>query len=555
METEVIFILMLIASTIAIIILSFFHVEPENYANIEWRFPLSPTVSGGHFIATGQQQGIRAKVYGPGWHFVFLIQLFGKITEEEIPEVPAGKLGMVFARDGRTLPFGQIIAPEHVECDDFTDGEKFLLSGGWQGYQLRLRPPGKVIMNEELFELTFIDPPVISTREEIFKNPAGETQTRIRSEMAIITALIGEEIPEEQMRSRIVAKAPAFEDEEFPSGHSNFQDSVAFIEGGGQRGIQEEIVGPMRWGGNPQAFKLEIALAPFVPPGSVGVVISNVGKEPEENEKEYIGANKEGKSVYTLKEGVEDKRGILAKTKGPGDHFLHPLVRRLITVDTTWRSVLLDGSKEEFATVNVVTEDGFTVPMQAELVFRIPPGNAPKVIAIAGSPEGLEEDILAPFVDDISKRIVSKKAIPSLFKEREALRKEIQETLKEALEDEYFIEVSSFRIIKLDFEGSPDAEVRTFANLLARVANAAQEQLTITAEMEVQRKRITLEKQKGIADGAYVREVGKELVKVAAKLPESAITQAVGMLSASHGNIPDAIANFLNSFGAKQKQS
>ena len=559
----VIFILILLVATILMTTLSFFYVRPDEYAKIEWSFPLSPTVENGHFIATGWQQGTWATVYGPGWHFIFLIHLFGYIRYKKTTEVPAGQLGKVFAKDGRALPVGQIIAPEDVECDDFTDGEKFLLNGGWQGYQLRLRPPGKVIMNEDLFELTFIEPPVISTFEEQVKNPAtGETQTRIRAEIGIVTALIGEEIPEDQ-RGQIIAKAPVFpkrkgeeefEEEEGPAGHSNFQDAVAFLEAGGQAGIQEEIVGPMRWGGNPVAFKLDIVPAPFVPPGSVGVLISNVGDEPTDEEKEFVGVDKTGKSVFIVKKGISKKlRGILPETKGPGDHFIHPVAYRLFNWDVTPRSVILDGSPEEFEKVSVVTSDGFTVPMQAELIYHIPPVDAPKAFALARSNDELDEDILAPFVDDISKRIGAGKAILSLFKERENFRKEIEGALKEALEKDFPVKVTTFRIKQFDFEASPDAEVRTFANLLARQANATQEEITVAAETQVAIKRIELEKQKGIASGTYIQEVGKELVKVAKKLPDSMTAQLVGMLGVSPGNLSAALANFLNNLAEKNK--
>ena len=523
---------------------SFAYVPPNQYASVEWMFPFSPRTEDGHFIATGWQQGMRAKVYGPGWRFIFLVHLFGKITRHDIPEVPEGKFGLVFAKDGEPLPTGKVISELGVSCGNFTDAEAFLTGGGERGYQLSMLSPGKVVINEKVFALEFIDPVEIGTVQETFKDQAtGQDKTRLRAEMGIVNSFVGKELGGVGEARRIVAKPPKFQPGK--PGHLNFQDAVSFLAGGGQKGIQEELVFTGKWARNPKAFDVKKELAPFVPPGSVGVIISNVGDEPTEEDKEYIGTNKAGESVFILKATAKNKRGILSETKGPGDHFIHPVAYRLILGDVTPRSVLLDGLPEEsdkFEKVRIVTSEGFTIPMEAETVYQIPPKDMPKIIAIGRSEEEFEEDIVVPFVDDISKRVCSGKTMLSLIQEREKLRQEIETALKETLETNYPLEVSTFRIKKFDFEGSPDAEARTFINLLARVANAAQEQLTITAEMGVQRKRIELELLRATADNQNIPAVA-QLRADAAKLNKEAIDTVKETLSEYIIKLPSDMAS------------
>lgn len=563
---------------VLVVVVNFIYVEPDKYINVEWRFPLSPTVSGGHFIAVGWQQGIRAKVYGPGWHFVFLVHIFGKTTPHDL--VKTARFAVVFAKDGIPLPIGQVISESDVPCDNFTDGEKFLQNGGMRGYQIGLLPPGTWAINQELFTLEEIDPVEIGTVPETFKDPpaSGEQKTRLRAQIGIVNSFIGQEPGKVGGERRIVAEPPDFSPPKFRPdhpGHLNFQDLKAFLDGGGLKGIQEELVFTGKWAINPKAVDVKKELAPFVPPGSVGVIISNVGDEPADNDKEFIGINKAGESVFILNATAKNKRGILPETKGPGDHFIHPVAYRLIPADVTPRSVLLDGLPSEvdkFEKVSIVTSDGFTVPMQAELIYQVPPGNAPKVIAVGRSVEEFEEDIVAPFVDDISKRIGSVKPMASLFSERESLREEIETALKNALEKSFpIIEVSTFRIKRFDFEESPDAETRVFANLLARVANAAQEQLTIMAEMEVQRKRVGLELLKATADNqdipakAQLRADAAKLNKEAIdtikdtlsgyikELPEDLASKIMGVLGVEPGGLLDAVASLLVSVAKKNE--
>ena len=536
----VIFLALLLVLLAIPLISSVTYVKPNQYVNVEWRFPLSPYIEPGHFIATGWQQGIRAKVYGPGWRWIFLVRIFGKITLHNIPRVPEGKFGLVFAKDGEPLPVGQVISESDVPCSNFTDAEAFLMGDGERGYQLSMLSPGKVVINEEVFAPEFIDPIEIGTVSETFKDPAtGEQKTRLRAEIGIVNSFIGRE-PEKDGESRIVATPPIFPVDH--PGHLNFQDAISFLRGGGGKGIQEELVFTGKFAINQKAFGVKKELAPFVTPGSVGVIISNVGDEPGDLDKEPVGVSRAGESVFILRAGIKNKRGILPETKGPGDHFIHPVAYRLILVDVTPRSVLLDGSPEEFEKVNVVTSDGFSVPMRAELIWRVPPGNAPKVIALARNVEEFEEDIVAPFVDDVSKRIGSGKAILSLFRERERLRQEIEAALRDELESRFPVEVSTFRIKQFDFEESPDAEVRTFANLLARQANAAQEQITIAAEMEVQQKKIEFELLRATANNQNILAVA-QLRAGAAKLNKEAIDTIKDTLSEYISKLPPDMAS------------
>src|SRR5438552_838587 len=60
-------------------------------------------------------------------------------------------------------------------------------------------------------------------------------------------------------------------------GHDNFQNAQAFIDGGGRRGLQEQILLSGAWNLNPWFAQVEQAPMVQIPIGYVGVVISFVG--------------------------------------------------------------------------------------------------------------------------------------------------------------------------------------------------------------------------------------------------------------------------------------
>lgn len=60
--------------------------------------------------------------------------------------------------------------------------------------------------------------------------------------------------------------------------HNNFQDPIAFLTSGGQKGTQLRILPPGLWPIHPYLFKVSVAPVTVIPPGKVGVVTARDGK-------------------------------------------------------------------------------------------------------------------------------------------------------------------------------------------------------------------------------------------------------------------------------------
>src|SRR5438045_9656774 len=61
------------------------------------------------------------------------------------------------------------------------------------------------------------------------------------------------------------------------SGHNNFQNAQAFLDGGGRRGLQEQILLSGTWNLNPWFVQVQQVPMVQIPIGYVAVVISYVG--------------------------------------------------------------------------------------------------------------------------------------------------------------------------------------------------------------------------------------------------------------------------------------
>ena len=139
--------------------------------------------------------------------------------------------------------------------------------------------------------------------------------TRIESDMVgIVTTLDGRPIEAGEIAGPVI---PA---------HDNFQNGQAFLETGGRRGLQEQVLLSGTWNLNPWFVRVEQVPMLNIPIGSVGVVISFVGL------------------AHVDVSGVAFKHGDLVNVghKGvwvtplyPGKHPVNTRVMRVETVPTT----------------------------------------------------------------------------------------------------------------------------------------------------------------------------------------------------------------------------
>jgi regulator of protease activity HflC (stomatin/prohibitin superfamily) len=139
--------------------LASFRYVPDNATGmVTKRFGLK-SLPAGKIIATEGEMGPQAEVLPPGWHLWYWPGVYD-IEYQDLIQVPAGKVGIINARDGRPLPDDTTYAPvwpEDVERS-MTDARFFLTQGeGYKGPQTTVLKPASYRINTNLFDITQAD--------------------------------------------------------------------------------------------------------------------------------------------------------------------------------------------------------------------------------------------------------------------------------------------------------------------------------------------------------------------------------------------------------------
>src|SRR5262249_10234974 len=142
--------------------------------------------------------------------------------------------------------------------------------GGQKGPQLDILLPGSYRINTKLFSVDLREAVVVPAKK-----------------VGLITARDGEPLPPTEYVARTV------------TGHRDFQDAAGFLAGGGQRGPQLDFLRPGTYYINPLMFEAVLDDVLIVQRGEVGVVVSNIGKDPT------VGQPDAGSHGEDLKAGVE----------------------------------------------------------------------------------------------------------------------------------------------------------------------------------------------------------------------------------------------------------
>ncbi|TWT38106.1 SPFH domain / Band 7 family protein [Posidoniimonas corsicana] len=150
--------LALVALAIGFTLASFRYVPEDAAGMVTKRFGVA-ALPPGKIIATNGEMGPQAEVLPPGWHLWYWPGVYD-IEEEGLVQIPAGKVGIINARDGRPLPPDTTYAPEWAEEVEgrMTDAEYFLTTGdGYKGPQTTVLRPASYRVNTKLFEVVQAD--------------------------------------------------------------------------------------------------------------------------------------------------------------------------------------------------------------------------------------------------------------------------------------------------------------------------------------------------------------------------------------------------------------
>lgn len=291
----------------------------------------------GRTVALKHEVGIQARILGPGFHW--LIPFIYKTTKHNFIVIQKNQVGVLRAITGAPIPIGQVMAKK-IECDLFQDGEAFIKNGGQKGPQLDILPDGEYKINPHLFEVSIVDAVIVEDDEvaivesiagkqversggnfgapvdcdnfqnaEDFLKNGGEKGPQINflkpgfyrinkimfivekrkmveipgGMIGLIEAADGNRIPEGRLLARKV------------EGHNNFFDGQAFINNGGERGRQIDVLMPGKYRINTALFKV-IDIVPWtsIQADQVGIVTVKEGQpivDPTKIAAEELGLN------------------------------------------------------------------------------------------------------------------------------------------------------------------------------------------------------------------------------------------------------------------------
>ncbi len=441
----------------------------------------------GRIIATKGEAGYQAQTLAPGLYWGMWIWQYS-IDMTGFTIIPEGKIGLVLSKDGKEIPTGRILARK-VESDNFQDATSFLNNGGQKGRQTAFITTGSYRINTFLFEI------VIADQIKIYENMIG-----------IVTALDGEPIPQGQIAGKFV------------DNHNNFQDFDKFLESGGNRGLQPQVMLAGSYYINTWGIQIEQNPMTDVPIGYVGVVIS------------YIGEDGQDVTGDTFKHGnivSKGQRGVWMEPLGPGKYALNKYTTKLEAVPTTnlvlnWANARSESHDldKNLSTITVRSKDGFPFNLDVAQIIHVPAAEAPKVIARFGSMNNLVSQVLEPTIGNYFRNSAQDSDVISFL----TTRKERQESAKNHIKlvlDEYNVNAVDTLIGDIV---PPDSLMKTLTDRKL----AEEEQKTYQTQRMAQEQRQGMEKETAIADMQKEIVRASQSVEIAQRTADATVKKAEG---------------------------
>lgn len=441
----------------------------------------------GKLIALNGAPGYQADTLAPGWHLGYWPWMY-TVHKVPVTVIPQGEIGLVVANDGASIPAQRILA-KVIECDDFQNARQFLTNGGEKGRQLGILTAGTYRINTALFTIITADnAPVHDMSPDDLKVYQVEPDM-----VGIVTTLDGEPIAEGEIAGL------------YMDGHDNFQNAQAFMDAGGKRGLQEQVLLSGLWNLNPWFVQVEQVPMTAIPIGYVGVVISFIGKAHEDISGIEF---KHGDLVHV------GHKGVWATPLYPGKHPLNTRVMRVELVPTT-NIVLNWASRTEahnydnkLSSITVRSSDGFGFTLDVSQIIHIGMMEAPKVISRVGSVQNLVDHVLQPIVGNYFRNAAQTYTVLDFLIARSERQAEAAQHIVRALRT-YDVEAIDTLIGDINppeklMETLTDRKIAEEQRKTYQVQQAAQEQRQLlvreTAQANIQQDMVAAERSVNIAE-------------------------------------------------------
>jgi uncharacterized membrane protein YqiK len=452
---------------------------------VEKRFSPKGSVKGG-FIALNGEAGFQPKVLRGGLHYLPPLQYV--VHTAPLVTIPQGKIGYIFARDGKLLDPTQTLA-SNADVNDFQDVESFLKNGGQRGPQRRVLREGTYAINLVQFivltdgrvyslPLSREDMDVVQKMANVIAERNGFVPVIIKDtddKIGIATVHDGPSLGQGEIIAPVVGDDPKVVD----TYHNKFQDPDKFLKAGGFRGRQLQVLVEGTYYVNRLFATVEMIQKTVIEVGNVGVVVS------------YTGETGEDLSGIDYRHGelvTRGKRGVWEEALLPGKYAFNTYAGKVVSVPTTnfilkWISSQTGSHKfdENLTEVSLITKDAFEPSLPLSVVVHIDYKKAPLVIQRFGDIKRLVEQTLDPMVAAYFKNIGQTRTLIQLLQERSDIQKIASEEMKVKFEH-YNLELEEV-LIGTPSSPAGDVQIETILTQL-RSRQVATEQVETYGRQE-----------------------------------------------------------------------
>lgn len=410
------------------------------------------TLKNGDFIALNGESGIQPDLLRAGLHFK--CKIFYKVHKMPLITIKQSQMGYIFARSGKSLNSGQVLAKE-VESNDFQDVRLFLENGGQKGPQRAMLREGSYAINlaqfvvltqdaihllpmgdrreideikkmkELLVKRNGFKPIIISNEPTVERSIDGEIVHlhQNKDTMGIVITYEGRSLPQDDIIAPIVGQDPD-NDETY---HNSFQNIEKFLKAGGYQGRQYQVLTEGIYIINRLFASVEFTEKTFIDNSEAGVVISYTGERGEDLSGES----------FTNGELVENGcKGIWRNPLMPGKYAFNNYAGKIIKVPTDNFSLKwVDNQTSEYnydknlRCLSVITNDGFQPKLPLSVLVHIDYTKAPLVIQRFGSIEKLVEQTLDTIISAHFKQIAESKTFLELVQNKAEIGREAKEKM------------------------------------------------------------------------------------------------------------------------------
>lgn len=455
-------------------------------------------------IALHGEAGYQADTLAPGVHLGYF-PWFYSVRRVPMTVIPQGEIGLVVAADGTSIPPERILG-KVVDCDDFQDARKFLANGGEKGRQLGILTAGAYRINTALFTII-----TAAAAKQNGMDPDELLVYQVNPDMVgIVTTSDGAPIDEGEIAGLYI---PA---------HDNFQNAQAFLESGGRRGLQEQVLLSGSWNLNPWFAQVEQVPMTEIPIGYVGVVISFVGKA----HVDVSGSDfKHGDLVN------QGHKGVWVTPLYPGKHPINTRVMKVELVPTT--NIVLNWSPRtemhsydsSLASITVNSKDGFTFELDVSQIIHVGALEAPKVISRIGSVQNMVDHVLQPIVSNYFRNAAQAYTVLDFLNARSDRQTEATVHVGKAIRA-YDVEAIDTLIGKI-------IPPPTLMQTLTERKIAEEQNKTYQVQQEAQAQRQQLVRATSLADIQQEMVKSEQGVNIAELQARAAIKQAEGEAEAT----------------------